>query len=210
MSTARPSPVLSVAIVDDHPVVREGIRAILSVECDISVVGEGATGQSAIRLFQDLRPDLILMDLLLPDMRGCEVIQAITEKSSDVSVLVMTSLGGEEEIHGALEAGARGYLFKDTASTELVKAIRAVHAGRRYIPNTVGEKLAEPRLRLSSRELEVLRMISAGRKNKEVAHILDISEATVNSHVKHVLEKLGANDRTDAVMIALRRGLIHL
>jgi two-component system NarL family response regulator len=152
------------------------------------------------------------MDLLLPDIGGSQVIQRVCSRSSDTAFIVLTTVAGDEEIYRALEAGARGYLFKDMARKELVQAIRAVHRGQRYIPSQVGTRIAEnfPRPDLTSREIEVLQLIAAGLRNKEIAYKLDISEATVNAHVKHNLEKLNAADRTQAVTTALRRGIIRL
>jgi two-component system, NarL family, response regulator len=203
---------ITVVIVDDHPVVRDGLNAMLSAEADISVVGEAATGVEGLALVKKLRPAVVLMDLLLPDIGGAEVIQRVCSHSSDTAFIVLTTVAGDEEIYRALEAGARGYLFKDMARKELVQAIRVVHRGHRYIPSQVGSRIAEnlPRPDLTSREIEVLQAIAAGLRNKEIAYQLNISEATVNAHVKHILEKLNATDRTQAVTIALRRGIIRL
>ena len=203
---------VTVVIVDDHPVVRDGLNAMLSAEADISVVGEAATGVEALALVKRLRPKVVLMDLLLPDIGGAEVIQRVCSHSSDTAFIVLTTVAGDEEIYRALEAGARGYLFKDMARKELVQAIRAVNLGQRYIPSQVGSRIAEnlPRPDLTSREIEVLQVIAAGLRNKEIAYQLNISEATVNAHVKHILEKLNATDRTQAVTTALRRGIIRL
>jgi two-component system NarL family response regulator len=207
-----PGKLVTVLIVDDHPVVRDGLNAMLSTEADISVVGEAGTGFEALALVSKLRPAVVLMDLLLPDIGGSEVIQRVCSRSSDTAFIVLTTLAGDEEIYRALEAGARGYLFKDMARKELVQAIRSVHRGQRYIPSQVGTRIAEnlPRPDLTSREIEVLQLIAAGMRNKEIAYKLDISEATVNAHVKHILEKLNATDRTQAVTTALRRGIIRL
>src|SRR5580700_1581775 len=196
-----PGKPVTVLIVDDHPVVRDGLNAMLSAEADISVVGEAGTGNEALALVSKLRPAVVLMDLLLPDIEGSEVIQRVCSRSSDTAFIVLTTVAGDEEIYRALEAGARGYLFKDMARKELVQAIRAVNRGQRYIPTQVGTLIAEslPRTGLSSREIEVIQLIAAGSRNKEIAFKLEISEATVNAHVKHILEKLGASDRTQAV-----------
>jgi DNA-binding NarL/FixJ family response regulator len=203
---------ITVLIVDDHPVVREGLNAMLSAQPDIRVVGEAPTGEAALELWAQLRPAVILMDLLLPGINGLEVIRQLTEKSSNSRIIVMTSAGGDEEIYRALESGARGFLFKDMVREILVDAIRSVHSGRRYLPPQVGARMAEnfPRPGLTSREIDVLRLVAIGLKNKEIAARLDISETTVNSHVKHCLEKLDAADRTHAVTIAFRRGIIRL
>ena len=203
---------VTVVIVDDHPVVRDGLSAMLSTESDIKVVGEAANGSEALALLRTLRPNIVLMDLMLPDINGAEVIQQVSRASSDIGFIVLTSLAGDEDIYRALEAGARGYLFKDMARKELVQAIRVVNKGLRYIPGQVGSKLAEtlPRMDLTFREIEVLQLVAGGLRNKEIAGLLNLAESTVNAHVKHILEKLNASDRTQAVTIALRRGIIRL
>ena len=203
---------VTIVIVDDHPVVRDGLNAMLSVEPDLQVVGEAGTGKDALALLKTVRPSIVLMDLLLPDMGGAEVIKAVSSNYSDINFIVLTTLAGDEEIYRALEAGARGYLFKDMARKELIQAIRAVHRGQRYIPAPVGSAIAEnlPRMDLSSREIEVLQLVAAGLRNKEIAYRISVSEATVNAHVKHVLQKLNASDRTQAVTTALKRGIIRL
>jgi two-component system, NarL family, response regulator len=202
----------SVVVVDDHPVVRHGLCAMIDAEDDIQVVGEVGTGAEALVLVPKLRPKVVLMDLLLPDMSGAQVIQNISRISSDIACIALTSLAGDEEIYRAIEAGARGYLFKDMARKDLIHAIRAVAKGHRYIPAQVGARIAEnlPRPGLTPREVEVLQFIAAGRRNKEIAYEIGVSEATVNAHVKHILEKLNSSDRTQAVTTALRRGIIRL
>jgi DNA-binding NarL/FixJ family response regulator len=203
---------VTVVIVDDHPVVRDGLCAMIAAEPDMRVLAEVGTGTEALEIVPKLRPVVCLMDLLLPDMNGSEVIQRISEKVSDTAFIVLTTAAGDEEIYRALEAGARGYLFKDMARQSLIHAIRTVAKGQRHIPAEVGTRIAEnlPRPGLTSREIEVLQAIAAGLRNKEVAHELGVSEATVNAHVKHILEKLGVGDRTHAVTTALRRGIIRL
>jgi two-component system NarL family response regulator len=206
------SPAVTVVIVDDHPVVRDGLTAVLSIEPDINVTGEAGNGADAIARIQELRPDVAIMDLGLPDMSGSDVIRHFCSAGSDVDFIVLTSVAGDEEIYRALDAGARGYLYKDMARKELVQAIRVVHSGERYIPSQVGVRLAEsfPRHGLSQREIEVLEHVAAGMRNKEIAYKLTLSEATVNAHVKRILEKLHCQDRTQAVTTALRRGIIKL
>ena len=185
---------------------------MLSTEPDIRLVGQAGTGAEALATIAELLPSVVVMDLLLPDIGGAEVIRRICAKSSDTGFIVLTSVAGDEEIYRALEAGARGYLFKDMARKELAQAIRAVHGGQRYIPAQVGGRIAEnlPRTELSSREIEVLQLVAAGLRNKVIGPQLRITEATVNTHVRHILEKLGATDRTQAVTTALRRGIIRL
>lgn len=203
---------IKVVLVDDHPVVREGLAAMLSTESDIDVVGQAGTGQEALAIIPKLRPTVVLMDLLLPDIGGAEVIQRIAEFSAEIRCIVLTSLGGDEDIYRALEAGARGYLLKDTARKDLVQAIRTVSVGQRFIPNQVGSTIAEnyPRTDLSSREVEVLKHMAVGERNKEIAHSMGLNEATVAAHVRHIFEKLHASDRTQAVTVALKRGVIRL
>src|SRR6202030_702411 len=175
-----PGKAVTVLIVDDHPVVRDGLNAMHSTEADISVVGEAGTGVEALALVNKLRPAVVLMDLLLPDIGGSQVIQRVCSRSSDTAFIVLTTVAGDEEIYRALEAGARGYLFKDMARKELIQAIRTVQRGQRYIPAQVGSTIAEnlPRHDLSSREIEVLQLVAAGLRNKEIAYQLQVSEAT--------------------------------
>jgi DNA-binding NarL/FixJ family response regulator len=203
---------VSVVIVDDHPVVRDGLCAMISADPNIQVVAEAGTGEEALAAIRKLRPMIVLMDLLLPDMEGSEVIKEVCANSSDTAFIVLTTLSGDEEIYRALEAGARGYLFKDMARKELVNAIRAVAVGKQYIPAEVGSRIAEglPRTAVTAREIEVLQGIAAGLRNKEIAEHMGVSESTVNTHIKHILEKLHASDRTQAITTALRRGIIRL
>ena len=203
---------LNVVVVDDHPVVRQGLCAMIDAEDDIHVVAEIETGADALVLIPKVRPRVVLMDLLLPDMSGAQVIENISRTYSDIAFIALTSLAGDEDIYRAIEAGARGYLFKDMARKDLIHAIRAVAKGQRYVPAQVGARIAEnlPRPGLTAREIEVLQFIAAGRRNKEIAYEIGVSEATVNAHVKHILEKLNSSDRTQAVTTALRRGIIRL
>ena len=203
---------VSVVIVDDHPVVRDGLQAILSTEPGLSVTGEAGSGAEAMTRIGELKPEIVLMDLVLPDMSGSDVIRHFTNAGSKTAFIVLTSVAGDEEIYRALDAGARGYLFKDMARKELVQAIHVVHGGERYIPAQVGARLAEnfPRHGLSRREIEVLEHVAAGLRNKEIAYQLQLSETTVNAHMKSILEKLDVGDRTHAVTTALRRGIIRL
>ena len=185
---------------------------MISAQPDMQVVGEAGTGTEAVESYFRMRPDVLLIDLLLPDFPGSEAIRQICAKSGSARIIVLTTVGGDEDIYRAMEAGARGYLFKDMARRELIQAIRTVHEGRRYIPAEVGARLAEnlPRPALTSREIEVLQLVATGLRNKEIAFKLGLSEATVNAHIKHILEKLNASDRTHAVTTALRRGVIRL
>jgi len=185
---------------------------MISAEPDIHVAAEVGSGNEALAVIPKLRPAVVVMDLLLPDVNGAEVIRRLCNVSSDTAFIVLTTVAGDEEIYRALEAGARGYLFKDMARKELINAIRAVAKGQRYIPAQVGSRIAEnlPRPGLTAREVDVLQYVAAGMRNKEIAFQLGVSEATINAHVKHILEKLGASDRTHAVTIALKRGIIRL
>jgi len=203
---------ITVLVVDDHPVVRDGLNAIISSEADMLVVGDVGTAAEAVTAYFQLRPAIVLMDLLLPDFSGSEAIRRICEKSANAQIIVLTTADGDAEIYRALEAGARGYLLKDMVRRELIQAIREVSGGRRYIPAQVGARIAEnfPRPDITSREVEVLQLIAGGFRNKEVAFRLGVSEATVNAHIKHILAKLNATDRTHAVIVALRRGIIRL
>jgi len=203
---------ITVLVVDDHPVVRDGLNAIISSETDMLVVGDVGTAAEAVTAYFQLRPAIVLMDLLLPDFSGSEAIRRICEKSANAQIIVLTTADGDAEIYRALEAGARGYLLKDMVRRELIQAIREVSGGRRYIPAQVGARIAEnfPRPDITSREVEVLQLIAGGFRNKEVAFRLGVSEATVNAHIKHILAKLNATDRTHAVIVALRRGIIRL
>jgi len=203
---------VTVVLVDDHPVVRDGLESMLTTESDIQIVGEAQNGGEALEIIPKLRPNIVIIDLMLPDMDGADVIRTISSASSDTRFIVLTSLAGDEQIYRALEAGARGYLFKDMARKQLVIAIRTVQQGQRYIPAEVGSKIAEtfPRMDLTFRELEILEMIAGGLQNKQIAPKLNLAETTVNSHVCRILEKLNASDRTQAVTIALRRGIIRL
>lgn len=197
--------------VEDHAVVREGIGLILSREPDFDVVGAAATGEEALALFRARRPHVTLMDLQLPQMSGLEAIRAIRGEDALARIIVLTIYQGEEDIYHALRAGAVTYLLKDTLSEDLVWIIRQVHAGRRPMPEQIRAKLEERRHRqaLTLREIDVIRLIFVGMRNKEIAEALAISNATVQVHVRNILEKLGAPDRTAAVHIALSRGILR-
>jgi DNA-binding NarL/FixJ family response regulator len=206
-----PDPI-RVLCVDDHPLMREGIAAMIRDQPDLRLVAEAASGGEAIRRHREHRPDVTLMDLRLPDMSGIEAVIAIRAEHPEARVLMLTTFEGDMDIQRALRAGARGYLLKSMPPAELVAAIREVHAGRKRIPPQVAAQLAEHlgEEDLTARELEVLEQVAAGGRNREIAGTLSISEETVKVHVKHVMEKLGARDRTEAVSIALRRGILRL
>lgn len=198
--------------VDDHPLVREGITAIVNSERDMSVIAEASNAREAIQQFRNLQPDITLMDLRLPDKSGIDALIAIRNEFPEVRVIVLTTFEGDVEIQRALEAGARGYILKTTPPKELVKVIRQVHAGTKCIPTQVAAQLAEHVADedLTERETDVLNQIAGGNRNRDIAEKLFIAEETVKVHIRHIMGKLGANDRTEAVAIAVRRGIIQL
>jgi DNA-binding NarL/FixJ family response regulator len=202
---------IRVLTVDDHPLMRDGIAAVLSGEPDITLVGEAANGKEALELFRVLRPDVTLMDLQMPEMKGIDAIVAIRREFPAARIIVLTTYSGDVQALRAIKAGAYGYLLKSMVRKELLATIRMVHAGKRRIPPEIASDIAEHVTadNLTEREVEVLRRVSAGNANKEVAAQLSIAEETVKVHMKSILAKLGANDRTHAVMIALKRGIIE-
>lgn len=203
---------IRVLCVDDHPLMREGIAAVVRNEPDMQLVAEAVSGQDAIIRFREHQPDITLMDLRLPDICGIEAVRAIRSEFNDARIIVLTTFDGDADIRLALEAGAQGYMLKSMPRRDLVETIRKVHEGRRYISPEVATQLAEHMGQdfLSRREIEVLEKIAGGNRNSDIASMLFISEETVKGHVKHILEKLGANDRTEAVAIGVRRGIIRL
>ena len=198
--------------VDDHPLLREGIAAIINNQPDMQIVAQAATGSEAIQMFRQYNPDVTLMDLRLPDMSGIDVLIAIRTEFPEARVIMLTTFEGDVDIRRALEAGARGYLLKSMPPKELVEVIRLVHAGKKRIPSEIVAQLAEHLgdEALTPREIDVLRHIAGGNRNRDIAQQLFISEETVKVHIKHIMEKLGASDRTQAVAIAVRRGIIQL
>ena len=209
MSDSSPIQVLSV---DDHPLVREGIAAILEGEPDMQLVAEATNGRDAIEGFRRYRPDVTLMDLRMPNLGGIEAIARIRAEFPTARIIVLTSYAGDAQVVGALKAGACGYLLKNTLRRELLDAIRAVHAGLRRIPPEIATEIAEHAgdEALTARELDVLRHVAAGRSNKAIATDLNISESTVKAHLSAILAKLDADGRTHGVMIAVKRGIIHI
>jgi len=209
MSTANSIRVFSV---DDHPLLREGIAALIKSQPDMVLVGEASTGLEAIQQFQKHQPDVTLMDLRLPDMNGIDVMIAIRTEFPDARIVMLTTFEGDVEIQRALEVGARGYLLKSMPPKELLEVIRQVHAGQKRIPPEIAAQIAEHLSdeALTEREVEVLREIGGGNRNRDIAEKLFITEETVKVHIKHIMEKLGASDRTQAVAIGVRRGIIQL
>ena len=203
---------IRIIVVDDQAVVRQGFVALINTVPDMEVIAEGVNGREAVELYRRHRPDVLLTDLRMPLMSGVEAIGVIKREWPEARVIVLTAFDGDEDIYRSLQAGAQGYLLKDMFFEELESAIRTVHAGGRRIPGVVAERLAERvgGSDLTGRELEVLRLIVAGRSNKEIGSDLKISEATVKSHVNSILSKLGVADRTQAATTALQRGLVHL
>jgi DNA-binding NarL/FixJ family response regulator len=203
---------IRILTVDDHPLLREGIAALVNAECDMKLVAEASNGQEAIERFRLHRPDVTLMDLQMPALNGIEAVIGIRAEFPDARIIVLTTYTGDVQVLRALKAGARAYILKGDVHRELLETIRAVHAGKKRIPPEVAAELADHAAEdeLSPREIEVLRLIASGNANKLIADQLSISEETVKSHVTNILSKLGANDRTHAVTIGLRRGIIDL
>jgi DNA-binding NarL/FixJ family response regulator len=201
---------IKIMAVDDHPLLRSGIAAVLQGEEDILLVGEASNGQEAIECFRRLRPDVTLMDLQMPLMNGIDTIVAIRTERPDARFIVLTTYQGDAQVIRALKAGASAYLLKHMLRKDLLETIRAVHAGRRFIPPEIGAELADHLgdEALSEREIAVLRKVATGTSNKIIADQLSITEATVKSHMKSILSKLSANDRTHAVTIAMKRGFL--
>jgi DNA-binding NarL/FixJ family response regulator len=198
--------------VDDHPLLREGIAMLIENQPDMVMVAQAATGHEAIQQFREHKPDVTLMDLRLPDISGIDALIAIRNENPNACVVMLTTFEGDVEIQRALEAGARGYLLKTTPAKELVEVIRQTHAGKKRIPAEVAAHLAEHMGddALTPREVEVLNRMAEGNRNKDIGEQLFISEETVKVHIKHIMEKLGASDRTQAVAIGVRRGIIQL
>jgi DNA-binding NarL/FixJ family response regulator len=197
---------------DDHALLRQGIASLVGLESDMEIVAEAATGREAVEKFKQHRPDITLMDLQMPDMSGINAMIAIRNEFPNARIIVLTTYAGDVQVMRALKAGARGYILKGRVHKELLETIRAVHAGQKRLPPEVAAVVAEHagEDELSARELDVLRLIAAGNANKEIAAQLSITEETVKSHVTRILSKLGANDRTHAVTIALKRGIIDI
>lgn len=203
---------IHVLVVDDHAVVRNGLALMVQHEPGMTLIAEASSGEEAIALFRQHQPDVTLMDLRMPGITGVEAITTIRQDDPAARIIILTTYDGDEDIYRGLHAGAKGYLLKDAPLDEIVSAIRAVHAGKKYIPPAVGAKLSD-RIndsQLSNRECEVLRLVAKGRGNREIGEILSVTEGTVKMHINHILSKLQASDRTQAVVIALKRGIIRI
>jgi DNA-binding NarL/FixJ family response regulator len=212
MNTMRDARAIRILTVDDHQLLREGIAAVLEGQPDMVLIGQASNGREAIESFQQHRPDVTLMDLRMPDMSGIEAITAIRAEFPNARIIVLTTYAGDVQAAGALKAGASGYLLKNLVRKELLDTIRAVHAGKRRVPPEIATEIAEHVAddALTEREIEVLRRVAAGKSNKVIAAELGISEGTVKTHMKSILPKLDASDRTHAVMIALKRGILDI
>jgi DNA-binding NarL/FixJ family response regulator len=198
--------------VDDHPLLREGIATLIKTQPDMVLVAEASTGRDAIQQFQKHQPDVTLMDVRLPDMNGIDVMIAIRNQFPEARIIMLTTFEGDVEIQRALQSGARGYMLKSMPPQELLDVIRQVHSGKKRIPPVIAAELAEHLSdeALTEREIEVLQQVADGHRNRDIAERLFISEETVKVHIKHIMEKLGANDRTQALAIGIRRGIIQL
>jgi DNA-binding NarL/FixJ family response regulator len=205
-------PRIRVLVADDHPAVRVGLAAVITQEGDLHLVAQAESGSRAVELFREHRPDVVLMDLRMPGMGGVEATRTILEEFPGARILALTTYQGDGDIRRALEAGARGYLLKDMLLTEVIVAVRAIHRGELVIPDAVAVRLAEgsPASELTERELEVLMLVARGLANKEIARSIGRSDETAKIHLKNIFAKLGVSDRTEAVTVALTRGLIHL
>jgi len=203
---------IRVLSIDGHPVVREGIGAIISNAADMLLAGTASNGREGIEAFRALKPDVTLIDLPLPDLSGLDVTKAIRSEFPDARIIVFTAFSGDMDVQRSLKAGARGYLLKNTRAPQMLDAIRQVHSGKRCVPAEIAAGLAEALGdgALSEREVEVLRQVASGNRNREIGSKLFIAEKTVKAHISHIMDKLGAKDRTESVTIAVRRGIIHL
>jgi len=203
---------IKILCVDDHPLVRKGIASILANEADMRLVAEAGNGREAVERFRECQPDVTLMDLRMPEMDGVQATQAIRKEFPDARIIALTSYDGDQDIYRALEAGVRGYMLKEMVHTDVLRAIRTVHSGKRLMPHEVAQRLSEyfPQVALTPREVEVLGFVARGMANKEIASQLGTASGTIKMHVQNILEKLGAADRTHAVTIALQRGILHL
>ena len=207
-----PKDPISIVVADDHPVVRAGTTALIANEADMTVVAEAADGREAVALYDTHLPDVALIDLRMPEMDGIRAMESIFSAHPEARLVALSAYDGDADIYRALDSGACGYLIKDMLGRELVQSIRAAAAGKRVIPAEVASRLAEftPRIDLTAREVEVLHFAAKGLRNKQIARVIGRTEGTVKVHLKHVMAKLGVDDRTEAVTLGLQRGIIHL
>lgn len=201
---------IRILIADDHPVMRSGMAVLLKYEPDMEVIAEARNGVEAIDLFRQHQPDVTLMDMRMPDLNGVDAIIAIRQSDPNARILIVSTYGGDENIFRGLQAGAKGYLLKDAPLDEVVLAIRKIHSGQNYIPAEIGEKLAERFMQptLSDRESEVLKLMAQGKSNQEIASEIKVSEGTVKFHINHIYSKLGVKDRSQAILLAIKRGIV--
>ncbi len=203
---------IRILIVDDHPVVRAGLVSMLGTQAELDVIGATSDGVSALAMVKEHAPDVLLLDLRMPGMSGVDTLLALKAAGSSARVIILTNYETDEDIYRAVQAGAQGYLLKNTSLREMVEAILAVHSGKRYIPRHIASRLAERMVRtdLTARELEILKLLSRGPTNKQIGHALGISDNTVRNHVLRIIEKLDVSDRTEAATTAIQRGLIRV
>ncbi|MEM7595386.1 MAG: response regulator transcription factor [Cyanobacteria bacterium P01_A01_bin.83] len=203
---------IRVLIADDHPIVRSGLVRMIELTKGMEVIAEAATGTEAVEFYRQYQPDVTLMDLRMPELNGVEAIDAIRQEFPNARIAILTTYDTDEDIFRGLQAGARGYLLKDSKMVELINAVRQIHAGKKYIPPAVGAKLAEriSRPKLSDREREVLQLMTEGQTNQDIANELCITQSTVKFHINNIFSKLGVGDRTQAVLIAIKRGITNL
>jgi two-component system, NarL family, response regulator len=206
------STTIRVLIADDVAIVRQGLATIVDRDPEMTAIAQAEDGQQAIALFREYQPDVTLMDLRMPQMGGVEAIMAICAEFKQARIMVLTTYDGDEDIYRGLQAGAQGYLLKDAKPPELLNAIRMIHSGQKYVPPEVGAKLVQrmSNPELSDRELDVLRLMAQGMSNQGIGTALNVGESTVKSHVNRILSKLGVNDRTQAVIVAIKRGIVYL
>jgi two-component system NarL family response regulator len=203
---------IRILIVDDHPVVQAGLSSMLATQGEVEVIGSASSGEEALALVRQDMPDILLLDLRMPGMNGIDTLNALKEMKASARVIILTSFETDENIYRAVQAGAQGYLLKDTSQRQMLEAIETVHMGRRYIPNPIASRLAERMLRsnLTARESEILEMLAKGLTNKQIGTALSISENTVRNHVNSIMEKLEVSDRTEAVAVAIQQGIIQI